>query len=281
MLKYTAAMFAAIALSACGGGGGSQAPAEPVQVFIFAGQSNMLGSDAIITSNGTTDLAEAKEQVDADRASLFSFKSRTLSYPWGDLRGHDGYYMGEPLIYGKPAKVHGPEVGFNRRLGGNIVIIKYADNYNALENGRSAWVKPGTRWTAWQEYVDQQLATINGPYVVAGIIWDQGIDDGLLIRDGASYKADLQQIIRDVRAKFGANKPFILARSVNSVIAGSVAMAPIRAAQVEVGSEPGNRWTDEDDLGPYVASHHLSEAAQLVSGKRFAEQYLDARRGAQ
>ena len=232
----------------------------------------MAGADATITPTLTGDLVDARLQNDVDRSARFTFGSPRIEYGWGDIRGHGGGSLGELEVAGVPVKVHGPEVGFNRQLGGGIAIVKYADNYHALEAGRSAWVKPGTRWTQWQAFVDRQLAALDRPYVIAGFIWLQGIDDGILGRDKAAYKADLLQIAADLRAKFGP-APFILGRSINSDIAGQASMAPIREAQVEVGALPGNAWVNLDDLGPYVAVHHLTSAGQLQSGKRFAEAF--------
>lgn len=258
-------------LAGCGGGGSD----EPVHVFIFAGQSNMAGSDATITADMVHDLADAGMQTDVDRTALFTFQGGASSYPWGDIRGHEGVSLGRNYLTPDTThhvKVHGPEVGFNRAMGGNIAIIKYADNYTSLEGGRSAWVAPGTRWTAWQAFVDKQLAALGRPYVIEGFVWFQGIDDGLLARDHDSYKADLEKIAADLRAKYG-NHPLILGQSVNSPIAGSAAMAPIRWAQVEVGGESGNALITVDDLGPYVNSHHLCESSQVIAGQRFAAAY--------
>jgi len=263
-----------VTLSACGGGGDAAedvnpAPTQPpIDVYIFAGQSNMNGSDAVIsTTTGVLDLVDMGLQTDVDRSSLFAMATPSTGYAWGDIRGHNGYHWGRATLDGKPVKVHGPEVGFNRYLGGNIAIIKYADNYTALENGQSAWVKPGTRWTQWQAFVDQQLVSLGRPYAIKGVVWFQGIDDGLLYRDKISYKADLVQLVADVRAKYG-NVPVVLGRSVNSPIAGAGAMAPIREAQVEVAAMPGNSWINVDDL-EVVADHHLSAVAQLEAGRRF------------
>jgi len=266
-------------IAACGGGEESETPEQtasttpPVPVFVFAGQSNMNGSDAVIsTMTGVQDLVDMGLQSDVDRSALFTMATPNASYAWGDIRGHDGYYNRSAFIDGKPVKVHGPEVGFNRTLGGNIAIVKYAANYPALEKGRSAWVKPGSRWTAWQDFVDQQLSSLGRPYQIVGVVWLQGIDDGMLNRSQEAYQADLIQQLADLRAKFG-NVPVVLGRSVNSPIAGAAAMAPIRAAQVEVGNMPGNAWIDVDDL-QIVADHHLSSAAQLTAGQRFGEKYL-------
>ena len=263
-MKHLIAILLTLVLAACGGGGSGP---EPLRVYIFAGQSNMLGADALITPDGLQDLAMAGQQTPVDRSSRFTLGG-AMSYPWGDIRGHNGTSFGEAALNGVPYKVHGPEVGFNRALGGDIAIIKFTDNYFALEAGRSAWVKPGSKWTAWQAFVDQQLATIGEPYVIAGVVWFQGIDDGILGRDKASYKADLRQVLADLRSRFGA-VPVVLGRSVDSQAVGSDGMRPIREAQVEVASEPGNAWVDVDDL-PLVDIHHLTAAGQLVAGQRFA-----------
>ncbi len=256
-----------VCLTACGG---SAEADGPIKVYIMAGQSNMFGADAVIDPvSKVKDLVGIGTQTDLDRSSMFTLGTTGPTYSWGDVRGHDGASLGQFAINGQPVKTHGPEVGFNRAMGGNIAIIKYADNYPGLEAGRSAWVKPGSRWVAWTGFVDKQLAALGKPYVIAGFVWHQGIDDGILHREQAGYAADLRQIAMDLRGKYGA-APFVLARSVNSPIAGAAYMAPIRAAQVEVGSLPGFAWIDVDDLGPYVNSHHLTAAAQLVAGQRFA-----------
>lgn len=280
-MKRRALLLLPLVLAACGGGGDSpqtavalQAQQAPLQVFIFAGQSNMLGADAIISGDGVHDLADTGQQTASDRGVRFTMSTRFLRYEWGDIRGHNGYHIGLSTINGKPVKVHGPEVGFSRTLNARVAIIKYADNYTATENGRSAWVAPGSRWTAWQAFVDAQLAALGEPYEVAGFIWHQGIDDGALARSQADYAADLRQVAADLRAKYGG-RPFVLARSVFSGVVGGT-MTPIRAGQLEVAADPGNGWVDVDDL-PLVATHHLTAPAQLVAGQRFAAEYMRLR----
>lgn len=254
-------------LVACGGGG-SETPAQPaqpkpLQVFVFAGQSDILGADATITDDEVHDLAEAGLQTAADKSTRLALGGAE-SYPWGDVRGHNGVARGERYVGAARVKVHGPEVGFSRALGGNIAIVKYATNFAGLDNGRSPWVKPGWAWTDWQAFVDAQLAQLNQPYVIAGVIWWQGVDDGVLYRPKAAYKADLVQIAADVRAKFG-NVPFIV---------GVDTVTPdVHDAQMEVGVMNGNGRVEIDDLLPYIYGYHLSEPAQVTMGRRFAAEY--------
>lgn len=270
-MKVQLAIVALALFTAC-------APSEPVRVFIFAGQSNIFGADSIIDgSTKTRGLVDMGLQTDVDASSILAVAgSGDVTYGWADIRGHDGCFEGEWVTaQGVPYKGHGPEVGFNRALGGNLAILKFTGNY-ALEGGRSAWAR-GSAWTTMQAFIDAKLADLGRPYVVEGFLWDQGIDDGIQQRTQAAYAADLRQVITDFRAKFG-HAPFVLARSVDSQIAGSPNMAPIRAGQLEVAADPGNAWVNMDDLTPYTRVHHLTAASQLIFGARFAAawQALDA-----
>lgn len=267
-MRTLLAVCLALLLAACGGGG-DPAPdtGAPLRVYLMAGQSNILGADAVIDPSKVLDLADTHQQTEADRSSLFTLGGAE-SYPWGDVRGHDTVCFRQEYENGRRIKGHGPEVGFVRHVGGGVAVVKFAANFSTLEGGRSPWVPGGSVWAAWQSFVDTQLQALGRPYVVAGLVWDQGIDDGVMQRDGEAYATDLRAVLAGVRARFGP-LPVVLARSVDSQIAGSTAMAPIRAAQVAVGSEPGNAWITLDDL-PLVNTHHLTAAAQLVAGDRYA-----------
>lgn len=251
-------------------------------VFILGGQSNMFGADAVIdNTDKTLDLAEKGTQTAADLAALFRLGGPTYTFAWGAIKGHQGTSLGVDNVAAVPIQVHGPEVGLNRTLydagATPLAITKYANNFAALETGRSPWVSPRALWTAWQAEVDDALAdliTLGHTYTIVALCWHQGIDDGLLARSQVNYEADLRQIISDLRLKFGADLPFILARSVNSAIVGSTNMAPIRAGQVAVAADVNNAMVDVDDLTPYVNTHHLSAASQIIQGNRFAAQYL-------
>lgn len=245
------------------------ASTPPLRVFLFGGQSNMLGADAVISdATKIQDLVQVSKQTVADESSLLA-QGGHFTRDWGQIRGHDSFYLGEPLYLGNPVKGHGPEVGFARAMGGNVAIVKFSQNFSALEGGRSPWVTGGSIWTAWQSTIDNALRALNRPYTVEGFGWIQGIDDGLLGRTQGAYQADLEQVIADLRTKFG-DKPFVLGRSINSQIAGTVAMTPIRAAQVVVGGQANNAWVNTDDLTPYVNTHHMTAKNQVKFGRRLA-----------
>lgn len=265
-----------------------QATVHPTQnVLILGGQSNMAGADALIEpEEGLQDLAESGLQTDADRRTRFMFAAQIdpahlLSQAWGDVRGHRGTRDGNPAnTLGVAYKVMGPEVGIARVLAErgwqNVVIIKVSANFQQLENGRSPWVRPNALWQKWSEFLHAQLGELRekgGDLSVRGFVWHQGIDDGLLGQSRRSYETDLIQLVADLRAEFATSTtPFILARSVNSPIAGKRKMAPIREAQVTVAKKgPAMAWIDTDDLTPYQRYHHLSAQAQMAIGRRMGE----------
>ena len=256
-----------------------------LNVFIFAGQSNMAGTDALIGGTGKQNLADAGLQTQTDRNTFFTYGTgstliyNTILRPWGDIRGH----LGTSSVFPGNYYVHGPEVGFERVLAANgvdnIAIIKVANNYSALENGRSAWVKGNSIYTSLTSFVNQRLQDLTNlgyTYTIRGFIWHQGIDDAILGRSQTDYRNDLIQIISDLRNDYGTvSTPFVLARSVNNPIVGAVKMAPIRAAQVNVASSVAyTGWINIDDLTPYINSVHLSAQSQITAGERFATAWL-------
>lgn len=247
----------------------------------------MAGADALIEPKaGRRDLVEVGTQTAADRETLFTFGARfdpahAHSYAWGEIRGHGGVANGK-LTHpdGAIYKVIGPEAGLARTLAAkgwrDVAIIKAAANFQQLEKDRSPWVRPNGHWTPWTTFVHARLAElrqVDSGVRVSGFLWHQGIDDGLLGRTQAAYEADLRQLIADLRTEFGTSTtPFILARSVNSPVAGKEKMAPIRRAQVTVAESTAQAaWIDTDDLGPYQRQHHLSAKAQLIAGQRMGE----------
>lgn len=262
-----------------------------LKVFLFAGQSNMAGCDAVVDpGTGVKDLAELGRQEDADRATLFTYghgfnRVAPFYYPWGDIRGHVASFMGKTAdAAGNLYKCIGPEVGFARALYAagveGVAIIKVYANYARLEGNRSPWVKPNSYWHDWTVFVDgrlEELKRLKGRgWTVEGFVWHQGIDDGILRRSRRDYEADLRDIIAGLRTKYADERtPFLLARSINSAIAGADNMEPIRDGQRSAAeSDLRNSWVDTDDLGPYVNTHHLTAAAQLTIGDRFAREYL-------
>jgi hypothetical protein len=262
---------------------GAPAARTPRDVFIFAGQSNMAGADAVVPD------PPGFVSTPADKRTLFTgapIPAGTNSpdfCPWGEMRGHR-------CTVGRPGDtlVQGPEVGFARRLdeGGvtNIAIIAVWANFPKTAQ-QWPWAEGGDINKAWLSFVDERLAELRAkgfePHV-RGFVWHQGIDDGIHGKLSAHYEENLTALIASLRKRFHANNaPFVLARSVDSPIAkrntGSgpdKPMAIVRQAQVKVGETVTNAaWINVDDL-PNVQQHHFSAESQLAIGRRFGDAFL-------
>lgn len=264
------------------------ADAAEKKVFLFAGQSNMAGADAVIADTGAKNLIGAGLQTEADQNTRFAYgcafdPANTQSYAWGDVRGHLGVKRSAPGYY-----VHGPEVGFERTLYASgirdIVIIQVANNFSVPCTGPWPWMNkdPASTspdfYTHWSAYVNARLAelTSNGDtYTIAGFVWWQGIDDAFNHTTEAQYKANLTTLISQLRADFGTpTTPFVLAREKSDVTSMAAALAPIRAAQVSVAdADRYANWVDIDDQ-TNVNMYHFSSASQLVVGQRLGDAYL-------
>lgn len=270
--------------------------ATSYNVFFFAGQSNCAAADGICDGNCTTarcalgqgilDLNGLGQQQTADLNSLVAATASVSVYSLGDARGTIGSSYGYSTdTNGDHYKVCGSEIGFIRGLYAsgwrNIVVIKFWGNYSSLEGGVSAWVSPNSKWTAMINAFTSRLSELTAygaggnTYTIRGMLWHQGIDDGLLHRSESAYEADLTQIISDIRSTYGANLPFILARSVNSTLVGDPYMGYIRSGQVDVATATSySDYINLDDLTPYVNTHHISAASHLTLGGRMATAML-------
>lgn len=254
--------------------------ASSLNLFLFAGQSNMAGADSVVAE------PPGFQQLESDRSARFACtalpqgEKSSAYYPWGDIRGHRHSPTGK--------LIHGPEVGFARALYDSgwrdIAVIKVFGNFRR-DVKDWPWSPGGQLFEAWHQFVEARLAdlkTQNRPYQVRGFIWHQGIDDAIHGELAGRYQQNLAQLIAVLRMRYAnADAPFVLARSVNSPIARSVTgsgendpMAVVRRAQVAITQSIRNTgWIDVDDL-PNVNRHHFTADGQLAIGKRFAERFL-------
>lgn len=244
-----------------------------LNVFLFAGQSNMAGADSVIAE------PPGFQSTAADRAARFTAtalaepRNAEAYTPWGAIRGH--------RLSARGKLVHGPEVGFARRLHEagwrNVAIIKVYANF-ARGVGRWPWRLDEPLGRAWTKFVDDRLAELTAQghrYRVRGFVWHQGIDDAIHGKLATDYQRNLTELIGALRKRYADEKtPFVLARSVNSPFARKESMALVRRAQVATADAvPFTGWIDVDDL-PNVNRHHFAAGAQLTIGRRFGEQFL-------
>lgn len=260
---------------------------EPKQlnVFLFAGQSNMAGADSVAALSSDVQVTAADQAARFSTAPLPEGARSAVCLPWSELQPHRV----------KDALVHGPELGFARTLHQrgwrDLAIIKVYANFSR-DAQTWPWGEGGYLFRAWMEFVDGQLQDLQrqGYHVrVRGFIWHQGIDDAIHGRFSAEYANNMAALIAVLRKRFNAaDAPFVLARSVNSKIAQPTPdpnetspMAAVRRAQVQLAVDvPGVAWINVDDQ-PNVNTHHFTAAGQVVLGERFANAFLTLERAAQ
>ncbi len=159
------------------------------------------------------------------RLECASTPGHVLSYAWGDVRGHRG---GSFSKIDPPFYVHGPEVGFARRLysrgARKIAIIKVANNIPAPPKGPEwPWTNKDLSsaspayYAQWSDFVRARLADIKSEgssYSLGGFVWDEGIDDAFNRATEAEYRANLTRLIGQIRADFGTpTTPVCIVRS--------------------------------------------------------------------
>jgi hypothetical protein len=173
-------------------------PADEVNLFLFAGQSNMAGADAVVSDPPGFVQSQADKVTRFCLASLLAGEVPADSLPWGDVRGHRS----------KDQLVHGPEVGFARTLHDagwrQVVIIKVHANFKR-DVDHWPWGKGGTFCEPWMRFVDaRQMELHQQGYTVKvrGFVWHQGIDDALHGSLAGHYEQNLRGLIVALRERF-------------------------------------------------------------------------------
>jgi hypothetical protein len=230
------------------------ARAEPeLPVFIFAGQSNMVG------------LARAAELPAAAQEDALYY------YPDGGWRAF------------APADAAGaglgPEVSAGRALAGVIGpvgMVKYAVGGTNLALQWNPAV-PGSLYQNMVRHTAGALAALRAQTGmrgrVAGFFWMQGESDATDPNMAVLYAAQLTNLIERVRADFGDPRlPFVF---------GKISPSPlwrygahVRAAQESVAaSVPNTALFSADDL-PLLDGAHYTTQGVVTLGERFAEAWL-------
>ncbi|WP_437603173.1 sialate O-acetylesterase [Sorangium sp. So ce590] len=284
--------------------------AQPVKVFVLAGQSNMVGFGV-----GAALPAEIQSQPDIwydhhnpDARTGGPYAAAT-SADWGPLEP-----KGE-------ARRYGPEITFGRAMAAaypehRIAIVKMAQGgtnlvdhwgrglapdpevlyksqlYHALLGKLDSATYAGDRALRYPDEptrLDNALARLESEghdVEIAALVWMQGENEAgwsAAFRYGDALRA----FIAAVRADLGVPElPVVLGRISDNlypanggpIAAGKEAnIDAVRAAQVTVAEEdPRVAWVDTDDFTPRPPSDawHFDSAAYQLLGQRFAEAYL-------
>ena len=222
--------------------------ADTVQVFIFAGQSNMVGFGRTenLPSNLNGEAGTLRGMVN-DNLGRFGFGgTQPLVDSNGDWLVRDDVNVyaydhnnGNPIVetgghtpgFGT-LSWNGPEYGFGQIVGDaieeQVLILKVANGGTTLGiNWRSPSAVAnrggavGDMWTTLTSQVDSVLANLSTEfpeyagmqYEIAGFGWHQGWNDGGSIALYSEYEANMVDLIADVRALYGVDLPIMIANT--------------------------------------------------------------------
>jgi hypothetical protein len=253
----------------------ARAPVAPIRVYIFAGQSNMVGAATMAAQLPTV----APHLVGPK--NLVSFFGPTTDAPrsWGPLQAptevwknmfHEGF--GPELSAGRALS----ELHPRQRIG----VVKFAWNATSL-----AWDwDPNRSHSKYETMIDgtrlairKLAAKYHAPVRVSGFFWLQGESDADTSEHASSYGANLREFIAAVRADFAAPKlPFVIAQ-IDDVRKYHPVLLPhsrvVRAQQARVAREdPRTFLVRTDGLGHNpVSPIHFSSEGTVDLGGRFVQ----------
>ena len=249
-------VLVSVVLGACNGGN----PKSDVSVFVFAGQSNMLG----LGSQGTAlppDLARKN-------ANALYWLNTTRTW------------TSTPLT---PGGIYGPEISavtrLARDLGHPAAAVQLAVNGVSLAG---PWdpSRPEGLYAAMKAEVLNALRSHiagHGSIKIAGFFWMQGESDAQNPGAAAAYGVNLRRLLDQVRSDFASpHLPIVLGRiraqipSATAESAGEVRSAIDRVA----ASTPNVRVVSTDALPLAPDALHFTGPGIVTLGYEFADAYM-------
>ncbi len=244
------------------------AAAQPVKVFILAGQSNMEGQAVVdLTGDDYNQGRGTLASLMADPAKAAQFKH--LKTADGKWTVRDDVWVtyqreNEPLLKGPLGLgfavyggVHhfGPELQFGHVVGDHlenpVLLIKTAWGGKSLfEDFRppSSGGKVGKYYTLMIAQVrealakmEQEFPTLKGHgYELAGLVWYQGWNDGLNLKTaGPEYEKNLVNLIHDVRREFKSPKlPVVVGELTGAWVQATGSWEVLRQSQAAAAARP-------------------------------------------
>ena len=229
--------------------------AEPIKVFILAGQSNMEGQ-GVVSMDGERDYNGGKGnlvwsmQHSKSAGKMKSLKNGKdewvvrddvqISFKAGESVRKGGLTVGY-TGYGGSSHI-GPELGFGFVMGDHykepVLLIKSAWGGKSLFvdfRPPSSGGQVGPYYTKMVEEVRAALAELgNQKYEIAGFVWQQGWNDMCEKPAIAEYAQNLVNLVKDLREEFQSpNLPVVVGELGNGGPVTSGDMFDFRKAQEE------------------------------------------------
>ena len=253
---------------------------KTVRVFIFAGQSNMVGSDSKVDDIKRFPPFQGLEKPQADVKFSYCIgrEDKFKSDGWVDL---------QPVN-----NVVGPELSFARkvsqRIKAPIAIIKCAAGGTHLGGDWNPDEPSGFKmYPLTLELIRLSLAELdkqNIPYRIEGFVWHQGENDMFEAEYMANYGANLKNFLAKWRRDLGTPKlKFYIGELCTKTIWGMDLrdrMYAIRTGQKSVTeSDPLAEYIPTSHVGVEIGGgvglhYHYGTLGQLEHGENYADAYL-------
>ncbi|MFK8182519.1 MAG: sialate O-acetylesterase [Phormidesmis sp.] len=210
--------------------------AEPVSVYLMAGQSNLVGQ-------------ALTENLDPSYAAPFPG-----AQVWN--RFGNEFVTLEPGFDGQTETV-GPEFSFARRItersGEDVYIVKYGLGGTNLAQD---WNPDGSgaQYNTFTQTVDAALANLKADgvqYQIDGLVWMQGESDTYNDQFAPVYQDNLTNFISNVRGQYGADLEVALGLIRDDLPTSRENLDLVREAQQMVaGADSRVQLVNTDALGP-------------------------------
>lgn len=236
-------LFAALVLP-------GQTAGAPLKVFIFAGQSNMLGK---------------RSQADQLPEKFRGEQKNVLFWDTGEWKsyspgvGQNGGFGAEVSCGLELAKALGEPVGMIKHsVGGTNLANQWnPENARSLYQGLKAKV---------------EAAAGSRPIEVAGMFWMQGESDATRMEMSEPYSKNLDAFIQRSRRDFKNPDMIFISGRVNSMTARFTGIEIVRKAQEKEREHYG--WTDLDELPKVGDQVHYDTEGIAEMGLLFAKKFL-------
>lgn len=256
----------------------AEEPAQPIKVFLLAGQSNMQGQGVVefdhpkyyndgkgnlVWSMAHSASKDMMRHLRDDRGRWSQREDVTVRYKVkGDVR--QGKLTVGYTGYGGSSHI-GPELQFGHIVGDHfdvpVLLIKTAWGGKSLQVDFRPPSSPGDTGPFYSQMIDEIRAALEElkgqPYDLSGFVWMQGWNDMISEAATTEYADNLANLAKDIRAEFKSpNLPIVVGELGNGgpAKAGS-GMEKFREAQKE--------GVTRIDHASFVVTHRFARPAEL------------------
>jgi len=249
----------------------------PVDLFLFAGQSNMVG----VTEN--PDRANVPPHLASSDPNTVIFNTsaralQTLTIGKNSNNDNDIGYWGPEAEFSYRWRQENPSVKFylvKRAISGTYLMKRENErDWNPNSAGEHF-----DRFTADVRAAKTAIRARGGAPTVRAICWMQGESDALDAVGSAEYKNNLMNFFAKVRSDWGNKNTMIIVGRVTSIYNFAPVIRAAQAGVVAIDIAAGNRSALIDTDSYPRDSLHYTTVGQVMLGAAMYNAYAHSRAG--